>query len=237
MMKPDIDLTSPTVQLSLDVPTLDDALAMAEIAIESGIDWLEVGTPLILGEGLQAVRALHERYPQIPIVADVKIMDGGYLETEMMAKAGASFVVVMAASHPATVRAAVAAGRNYGIYIMGDILGVADRVAAARSLQNQGVDIVVAHLGYDERKETGGSPLDFLGQIVQAVTLPIQAVGGLQLHELPRLPALGAPLVVVGAPLVIDNRVFSPVSDRIIARKILEEIVNAVKTQGVSHET
>ncbi len=39
---------------------------------------------------------------------------------------------------------------------------------------------------------------------MSAVTLPVQAVGGLRLDDLLRLPAAGAPLVVVGAPLVID---------------------------------
>ena len=54
------------------------------------MDWLEAGTPLILAEGLHGVEALRERFPDHPIVADLKTMDGGYLEAEMMAKAGAS---------------------------------------------------------------------------------------------------------------------------------------------------
>ena len=54
--------------------------------------------------GRTAVEALHARFPNHPIVADVKIMDGGYLEAEMMAKAGASFVVVMGRAHEATIR-------------------------------------------------------------------------------------------------------------------------------------
>ncbi|HYE99950.1 MAG TPA: orotidine 5'-phosphate decarboxylase / HUMPS family protein, partial [Planctomycetota bacterium] len=69
----------PRVQLSLDLQTLQDALPTAEIAVKAGVDWLEVGTPLILGEGLHAVRALHERYPNHPIIADLKTMDAGYL--------------------------------------------------------------------------------------------------------------------------------------------------------------
>lgn len=55
-----------------------------------------MGTPLILGEGLHAVRALHERFPDHPIIADLKTMDAGFLEAEMMYRAGATFVVVMA---------------------------------------------------------------------------------------------------------------------------------------------
>ena len=61
------------------------------------------------------MQALHERFPDHPIVADLKTMDGGYLEAEMMAKAGASMVVVMGVADPATIRAVVRAARDYGI--------------------------------------------------------------------------------------------------------------------------
>jgi len=55
-------------------------------------------------------------------------------------------------------------------------------------------------------------------------------VGGLRLADLPRLPAAGAPLVVVGAPLVIDAEAFraSESDDERLAR-IIREVVAAVK--------
>ena len=202
---------------------------MAEIAMEAGVDWLEVGTPLILGEGMRAVRELRRRFPNTPIIADLKTMDGGYLEAEMMAQAGATLVVVMAVSHPATVQAVVAAGRQYGIGVMGDVLAATDRVQAAKDLERAGVDVVIAHLGFDERHALGGSPLDFLSDIVQAVDVPVQAVGGLTLNDLPRLPKMGAPLVVVGAPLAIDNHTFAPATEAGAIRRILAEVVRAVK--------
>ena len=58
-------LTFPIVQLSLDLISLDEALATAAIAVEAGVDWLEAGTPLLLAEGLHAVEALHARSPII----------------------------------------------------------------------------------------------------------------------------------------------------------------------------
>lgn len=205
---------------------------MAEVAMEAGVDWLEVGTPLILGEGVRAVRELRQRYPSVPIVADLKTMDGGYLEAEMMAQAGATFVVVMAVSHPATVRAVVDAGVRWRIGVMGDILAAQDRAVAARNLEQAGVDVIIAHLGFDERHAKPGSPLDFLGDIVNSVKIPVQAVGGLTLDDLPQLPGLGAPLVVVGAPLVIDNHAFSPASERSQLRRILADVVCAVKDRS-----
>ena len=82
----------PIVQISLDLTNIDEALETAAMALRAGVDWLEAGTPLILAEGLHGVRKLREAFPGIPIVADLKTMDGGYLEAEMMAKAGATWL-------------------------------------------------------------------------------------------------------------------------------------------------
>ena len=42
-----------TVQLSLDLINLDEALRTAEMALRIGVDWLDVGTPLIIAEGMR----------------------------------------------------------------------------------------------------------------------------------------------------------------------------------------
>src|SRR5206468_819446 len=119
---------------------INEALGTAAMALRAGVDWLEAGTPLILAHGLLAVKKLHERFPGIPIVADLKTMDGGYLEAEMMAKAGATHVVVMSRAHPETIKCVVKAGKDYGIKIMGDNLACTDKVSAAKELEDLGCD-------------------------------------------------------------------------------------------------
>src|SRR5437868_1807570 len=224
----DLDrLTFPIVQLSLDQTSLDEALDTAAIAVEAGVDWLEAGTPLLLAEGLRAVEKLRARFPDHPIVADLKTMDGGYLEAEMMAKAGANFVVVMGRAHEATIRRVVDAGRDFGISVMGDNLGADDRVACARWMESLGVDIVVHHIGYDERNMIRGvSPLDELDAVVRAVSVPVQAVGGLSIRQAIECPARGAPLVVIGAPLAIDGTAFRPADANLFQtlKKICDDI-------------
>src|SRR5437588_12752533 len=138
----------PIVQISLDVVTIDEALSTAEMARRAGVDWLEAGTPLIIAEGMHGVRALRQRFPGVPIVADLKTMDGGYLEAEMMAKAGATHVVVMARAHEETIKCAVKAGRDLGIKVMGDNLACPDMIAGARLIEDLGCDYVVHHIGY-----------------------------------------------------------------------------------------
>lgn len=204
----------PIVQISLDLTDIDEALEMAAMAIRAGVDWLEAGTPLILAEGLHGVRKLREAFPGVPIVADLKTMDGGYLEAEMMAKAGATHVVVMARAHEETIICVANAGRDFGVKVMGDNLGCEDMVAAAKWLEDLGCDYIVHHIGYDERRGIAAkgkrmpSPLDQLREVVNAVNIPVQAVGGLSLEQAIQCPEYGAPLVVLGAPLTIDADAF-----------------------------
>lgn len=204
----------PIVQISLDLTDIDEALSTAALAIRAGVDWLEAGTPFILAEGLHGVRALREAFPGVPIVADLKTMDGGYLEAEMMAKAGATHVVVMARAHEETIRCVVKAGKDFGVKVMGDNLGCPSMVDGAKELEDLGCDYIVHHIGYDERRGIAArglrmpSPLDELREIVQAVSIPVQAVGGLSLEQAIQCPAYGAPLVVLGAPLTIDAEAF-----------------------------
>jgi 3-hexulose-6-phosphate synthase/6-phospho-3-hexuloisomerase len=204
----------PIVQISLDLTDINEALATAEIALRAGVDWLEAGTPLILAEGLHGVRQLRAAFPDVPIVADLKTMDGGYLEAEMMAKAGATQVVVMARAHPETIKCVVKAGADFGCQVMGDNLGCPDMVSGAQFLEELGCDYIIHHIGYDERRGIAAagqpmpSPLDQLREVVAAVGVPVQAVGGLTLEQAIRCPAYGAPLVVLGAPLTVDADAF-----------------------------
>src|SRR3989440_2801866 len=208
----------PIVQISLDLIDVDEALGTAEMAMRAGVDWLEAGTPLIIAHGMHGVRALRQRFSKTPIVADLKTMDGGYLEAEMMAKAGATHVVVMSRAHVETVKVVVKAGRDYNLKVMGDNLGCPDMVAAARELEDLGCDYVVHHIGYDERRGIVArglrqpSPLDQLREVVAAVKLPVQAVGGLTIEQAVRTPEYGAPLVVLGAPLTVDADSFKTAS-------------------------
>jgi 3-hexulose-6-phosphate synthase len=221
-------LTKPIVQISLDLTSLSEALDTAQIAVEAGVDWLEAGTPLLLAEGLHAVEGLHKQFPNHPIVADLKTMDGGYLEAEMMAKAGASFVVVMGRAHEATIRRVVDAGRDFGVKVMGDNLGADDRIANARWMESLGVDVIIHHIGYDERRMIKGlSPMDELDDVVKAVKVPVQAVGGLSIKQAIECPAHGAPLVVLGAPLVIDAEGFKPAGNNLF--DVLKEICGEIR--------
>jgi len=222
----------PVVQLSLDLTNIPEAVTTAEIALSAGVDWLEVGTPLIISDGMGAVKELRALYPDVPLVADLKTMDGGWLEAELMAKAGATHVVVMGVAHEETIELVVKAGKDLGVKVMGDNMAMPDPVDGARKLEDMGCDYIIHHVGYDYRtlrRQRGldaPSPLEHLAAIVDAVGIPVQAVGGLTIEQAIETPAYGAPLVVIGAPLAIDAHSFKTADGDLKA--ILQEICSRV---------
>lgn len=224
----------PIIQVSLDVTSIAEALEMSHAAVRAGVDWLEAGTPLILAEGLHAVRAMRKGFPDVPIVADLKTMDGAGLEGEMMFEAGANFTVVMGQAHDASiieqVKMAKVCAQRLGTRceVMCDVMLCPDMPKRAREAQEMGVDIIIVHTGFDERNMIPGlSPLNDLPAILDAVDIPVQAVGGLTVEQALETLDMGADIVVFGAPLVISGTEFKAASDDF--EGLLREIVTKVK--------
>lgn len=218
----------PIVQISLDVTSINEALELAHGAMRAGVDWLEAGTPLLLAEGLHAVRALREAFPHVPLVADLKTMDGAGLEAEMMFKAGATMTVVMGQAHDASISEQVKMARRYGGQVMCDVMLCTDKPARARRAQDLGADYIIVHTGFDERNaQPSLSPLDDLGAVLRAVDVPVQAVGGLTVEQAIETLRMGAQIVVFGAPLVISGSAFEAASPDF--EPLLRDIVDQVK--------
>ncbi len=218
---------TPIIQVSLDVTTIPEALDMAHAARAAGVDWLEAGTPLILAEGLHGIRALRQAFPHVPLVADLKTMDGAGLEGEMMFQAGADMVVVMGQAHDASIIAQVAMARHYGKQVMCDVMLCADKPGRARQAEELGVDYIIVHTGFDERNlEPERTPLEDLEAVVQAVSIPVQAVGGLSVEQAIATLHMGADIVVFGAPLVIASDAFKAADDDFAG--LMQEIVRTV---------
>ena len=219
---------APIIQVSLDVTSIDEALELAGAAVRAGVDWLEAGTPLILAEGLHSVEALREHFPEHPIVADLKTMDGAGLEAEMMFKAGANMVVVMGQAHDASIIEQVKMAKQYGGQVMCDVMLCPDKPGRAKEAQDLGVDYIIVHTGFDERNMIPGlSPLDDLQSVLDAVDIPVQAVGGLSIEQALQTLEMGAASAVFGAPLVISNDAFTAAGDDF--ESVLREIVRQVK--------
>ena len=176
------------------------------------------------------MRAFRGEFPDTPIVVDLKTMDGAGLEAEMMFKAGGDMVVVMGQAHDASIIEQVKMAQRYGKQVMCDVMLCPDKPGRARQAQDMGVDYIIVHTGFDERNMIPGlSPLDDLEAVLSAVDIPVQAVGGLSVPQAIETLALGAEIVVFGAPLVISGREFKaadPNFDRQL-REIVQQVRDA----------
>ena len=192
----------PILQVALDFLNLNRALKVAEQAIEGGVDWLEAGTPLIKSEGLDAIRQLRKKFPQATIVADMKIMDVGRIETEAAAKAGANIVCVLACASDSTIRECVEAGRNYGAKIEADLIEIKeqDLEKRAKELEKLGVDYIGVHCAIDQQME-GEDPFSKLRKVAGAVNIPVACAGGINSETAAQAVEAGAQIVIVGGAI------------------------------------
>jgi len=188
------------LQLALDFVDLHRAVLVAEKAVPAGVDWLEVGTPLIKSEGLDAVRELKRHFPGMTIVADMKIMDAGRVEVESAAKAGASIIDVLGTASDATIEECVLAGKNYGAHVVVDLIAVPDPVARAKRAEELGADYITVHVAIDEQMR-GHDPFATLKAVSEAVKVPVGVAGGINSETAAQAVAHGASYVIVGGAI------------------------------------
>jgi 3-hexulose-6-phosphate synthase/6-phospho-3-hexuloisomerase len=189
------------LQVALDILELKRALQIAQESLDGGSDWIEIGTPLIKSEGMQAVRSMRDRFPNTILVADMKIADTGTLEVEMAAKAGANVVCVLADADNSVIEEAVRASRLYGIQIMADLINVKDPVSRAGELEALGIDILCAHVGIDQQM-MGKSSFDLLESLSDQVHIPLAIAGGIDAAGAGDAVRSGADIIIVGGWIV-----------------------------------
>lgn len=189
------------LQVALDLLELKRALQIAQESVDGGADWIEAGTPLIKSEGMQAVRSLRDHFPQVTIIADMKVADTGAIEVEMAAKAGADIVCILAEADDAVVAEAVRAARLYGIRLMADLINARDPKARALQLESMGVDIICAHVGIDQQM-TGKDTLDLLSTLAGTVRIPVAVAGGIDAESAGEAVRHGAGIVIVGGWII-----------------------------------
>lgn len=190
----------PQVQLALDLLRLEDALRIARAAVSHGIGWVEAGTPLIKSEGMRAVRSLSRAFPSRTVVADMKTLDAGSMETEMAFRAGANVVSISGLAHDRTVRDSVRTAARFDRMVMADLLMSPDPQRRALELESLGVDIVCVHTGVDVQKSLHSrlrvSPK--LLDIIRAVRIPVAAAGGVDPTVAEKLVKSGVSVIIVG---------------------------------------
>jgi len=194
----------PKLQVALDLRNLTEAVRIAKACYAVGVDWIEVGTPLVKSAGMEAVRAIKRACPHAVVIADLKTLDTGWLETELAAQAGADIVSIAGLASDHTIRDAVGCARRYGVKIMVDLIEVADPAKRAKQLEALGVDYICVHSGIDAQRDRAQEidrKVQAIGRVVRTVRIPVAVAGGIRLNTVDRVLTSGAKIIIVGAAI------------------------------------
>ena len=196
-MLPGVEPSPMKLQLALDHFLLSDALRLLE-SVADLVDIVEAGTPLLLSEGVRAVREIRGRFPGLTVLADFKIMDAGELEAELAFDAGAHIVTVLGAAEDVTIRKACAAARAAGSHVMVDLMAVRDPVQRMQQIMPAGPSWFCCHAAFDTA-ETGGNPLAALAALRAAsAEVGLAVAGGITPERLPALRPYAPAIAIVG---------------------------------------
>ncbi|WP_010492809.1 3-hexulose-6-phosphate synthase [Paenibacillus elgii] len=185
------------LQLALDLVDIPGAKqVVAEVA--EHIDIVEIGTPVVINEGLRAVKEIKEAFPALRVLADLKIMDAGGYEVMKASEAGADIITVLGVSDDSTIRGAVEEARKQNKKIMVDMINVKDIEGRAKEIDALGVDYICVHSGYDHQA-AGKNSFEELMAIKRVVKHAKTAIaGGIKLNTLPEVIKANPDLVIVG---------------------------------------
>ena len=195
-------LKPPIVQIALDYAMIEEALAMAKIGVEAGVDWLEIGTPLIVSQGLAPIGEMVRAFPGYPVLADYKTMDSGGKNVHRTKQQGGHFMTVCANVPDETIQAAVAASKETGVRVVVDTIGVKQQAARARQCAEWGVDMIYLHYGADQRAaDATRDSTQWLDEVLAAVSIPV-GVGCFGVEDAVSAVRQGAELVAIGHPVI-----------------------------------
>ncbi|GAB6255606.1 3-hexulose-6-phosphate synthase [Peribacillus frigoritolerans] len=185
------------LQLALDLVNIQEGIELVK-QVEEYVDIVEIGTPVVINEGLRAVKEMKEAFPSLKVLADLKIMDAAGYEVMKASEAGADIITILGAAEDMSIKGAVEEARKQGKKILVDMIAVKDLETRAKEVDTFGVDYICVHTGYD-LQAVGKNSFEDLQTIKRVVKNAKTAVaGGIKLDTLPEVIKAQPDLVIVG---------------------------------------
>lgn len=113
------------LQLAIDLLNKEDAAELAN-KVKDYVDIVEIGTPIVINEGLPAVQHLNDNIDSVKVLADLKIMDAADYEVSQAVKFGADIVTILGVAEDASIKAAVDEAHKHGKQLLVDMIAVQD---------------------------------------------------------------------------------------------------------------
>ncbi|MCL7748305.1 3-hexulose-6-phosphate synthase [Halalkalibacter alkaliphilus] len=209
------------LQLALDLVNIPEAIELIA-EVQDFVDVVEIGTPVVINEGLKAVKEVKEAFPQLTVLADLKIMDAAGYEVMKASEAGADIITILAAAEDESIKGAVEEAKKQGKQILVDMIAVKDKRARAIELDELGVDYICVHTGYD-LQAVGQNSFEDLRTIKSVVKNAKTAIaGGIKLDSLPEVIKVQPDLIIVGGGITSkeDKKAAASQMQRLIREEV-----------------
>jgi len=211
------------LQIALDAGDSASLLSIAQ-ATAAYADWMEAGTPWIMWEGIEAVRALRRLLPGETIIADLKIMDAGEYEAGIGFQAGADIVTVLSVAGDATIQGAVRAARNHGGKVLVDMLQERDMAKRIPEVLQMGAHYIGLHNAYDV-PEADKEELAEIRSYGRLAPGRIVVAGGINLDNIAEIAQYHPHAIIVG-------RAVTAAKDPTIVAREIREILDDLYIDG-----
>ncbi|MFC3419099.1 3-hexulose-6-phosphate synthase [Salinicoccus hispanicus] len=201
------------LQIALDRLGYDECFEITS-EVHEHVDIIEVGTGVIKEYGLGIVRDLKTKYPDISILADVKICDAGKSESEKSFEYLSDLITVMALADINTVRNCQEVADRFGKTLVVDLLNIKD-FSLLDHLKEAGVRAVSLHVGKDQREADMKPAYDKLKEY----DFDLFVAGGINEDNLKEYLKFEPDVVIVGSGI-------TQAKDKVDAAKTLKSAIS-----------
>lgn len=190
----------PKLQIALDSLSRSQASELSDQIFDI-IDIIEIGTPMIVRDGLHTVSDIKKKHPHLTVLADTKIVDGGSVECEDTCRAGADIITVLALADNSTITGVINTAHKHSRKVMADLINVQNIPKRAAELFSMGIDYICVHTAFDIQKQ-GRTPLGDLKALLTVIPGSHAAVaGGINEETLHDYLTLAPAIIIIGGAL------------------------------------
>ncbi len=173
--------------------------------VKTAVDIIEIGTPMVIEYGMEAVRTIKKNFPNLEVLADLKIMDAGYYEAKEAFDAGADYVTVLGVTDNRTIKGCVQAAKEAKGQIVVDMICVEDLPRRIQKMEEIGTHFVSVHVGVDQQA-MGKTPLEQLEIMTKHTkSAKISVAGGISSQTIQAYKHLNPDIVIVGSGITHAN--------------------------------
>lgn len=196
----------PYLQVAMDLVDMNRITSVITSLPDNDHLIIEAGTPMIKKFGVEVIGQLRKLRPNAFIIADLKVLDTGNLETRMASDASADAVVISGLAPKETIEKAINEAKKTGIYSIVDMLNVADPAKVVKQLAIK-PDIVELHRAIDaEGSDHRWGDIEAIRKAAGKKIL-IATAGGIRVDVVKTALKAGADILVVGRAITASKDV------------------------------